>query len=103
MSSEKMNNKLRFPSIRNCLLEIKRLYQIIFEERPIDTIRNDFYEHKWISKSELSIIVESLEFEKLQLLNIVNKSQQEYKDLLGSFNLNAMEHYLFLQRQQGKY
>lgn len=82
------------------LAECVRIYHIIFETRDIEIIRKDFYAHKWISKSELLILKE---YEIREFIKEYEQLRNQYKDLLGGFNLNALSNYSLLERrEQGK-
>lgn len=89
------------------LAEAKRIYNIIFETRPIEIIQKDFYEHKWISKLELQAL---FEWEKIQLLELCQKKdkeiqnkEEEYNLLLGNYNTTALHSYALMERKfQGK-
>lgn len=86
--------------LKTYLDNIKRIYNIIFEDREIHLIQDDYYEHRWISKSELEKL---FEYEKVQLLNAYREKEQEYHDLLEGFNLHTLSSYEALERKyQGK-
>ncbi len=82
------------------LAKFKRTYSSIFEERNIDIIRQDYYNNLWISKAELSKL---FKYETAELANTAINAQNEYKDLLSGFNLNAMQNYEILEKKfQGR-
>lgn len=68
--------------------ELKRIYNIIFENRPVDDIRKDYYNNKWISKSELEKL---LTYETTELTKMVLVEREMYNSLLEGFNLSAMK------------
>jgi len=82
--------------LKNYLVNIKRIYNIIFENRDLTDIQNDYYLNKWISKSELEKL---FEFEKIQLLEAYKEKEQESIDLLKSFNMNSLSNYEALERK----
>lgn len=80
--------------------ETKRRYNIIFEERDIQNIRNDYLDYKWISKEELHRLKE---WETSQFIMMYNELKGQYQDLLSNFNMNALSNYELLERKkQGK-
>jgi hypothetical protein len=72
------------------LNEMKRIYNIIFENRPIDDIRNDFYSNKWISKHEKIILLED---EKEFLMQQALRYKNDYDLLMNNFNLMTQRDY----------
>ena len=82
--------------LKTCLDNIKRLYNIIFENRELTTIQDDYHLNKWISKSELEKL---FEFEKMQLLQAYKEKEQEFQDLMRSFNMNSLSNYEALERK----
>lgn len=75
---------------KTCLLEIKRRYKSIFEHRDIISIGTDFYNNKWISKSELKQL---FVYEKQQLMIAVNTANDNYKLLMENFNIGVIKNY----------
>jgi len=71
---------------KNCLIELKRIYNILFEIRDIQTVRSDFFDKKWISKSELERL---FLYETEELAKMVIREQENYNFLLEGFNLSA--------------
>jgi hypothetical protein len=60
----------------------------------------DYYENKWISKSELQKL---FEHEKKELIAVATEYRDQYNDLVSGFNINAMQNYELLERKfQGK-
>jgi hypothetical protein len=85
---------------KNYSVETKRIYNIIFEERDIENVRKDYFDNKWISKSELLRLIEH---EEKSFIKEYDRLKQEYNDLLNSFNMNALANYSLLERKmQGK-
>jgi hypothetical protein len=78
------------------LVKIKRLYNIIFNRRNIEEIRNDYFNNRWISKEELIIL---LEYEEKQFIENYTRLQNQYNDLLSSFNMNSLSNYELLERK----
>lgn len=78
------------------LVEAKRRYDIIFNTREIETVREDYFSGKWISKEELERL---LEYEETQFIERYSYLQQEYTDLLQYFNMNALSNYSLLERK----
>lgn len=72
------------------LLEIKRRYQIIFKFRDINSISTDYYNNKWISKSELKTL---FLYEKQQLMIAVNLANDNYNRLFEGFNIGVIKNY----------
>lgn len=86
--------------LKKFLDSIKRYYNIFFEDRSPEIIQEDYHANKWISKAELQIL---LEYEKYQLLKVIHDKENEYSDLLSSFNLNSYSSYKALEKKyQGK-
>lgn len=81
---------------KTCLAETKRIFKIIFDTRDLETIRSDFFSHKWISKEELSRLII---YEEEQFIVEYTRLRQDYQDLLSSFNLNALSNYELLERK----
>lgn len=77
-------------------VKIKRLYDIIFNTRNIEDVRTDFFSHKWISKEELVRLIEHEEAEFVKSYTALNDN---YIDLLKSFNMNALSNYTLLERK----
>lgn len=82
------------------MVEIKRKWNSLFEPREISKIRDDFYNKKWISKEEMLLLLEKTEFEKIELIRIIEQTRSDYDRLLSSFNLNALASYELLERQK---
>lgn len=70
---------------------------IIFETREISLIREDYFNHKWISKEELIRLLESEETEFIKTYNALYK---DYHDLLSYFNMNSLANYQLLERKE---
>lgn len=85
---------------KKSLANIKRYYNIFFEDRNPEIIQEDYHADKWISKAELQIL---LEYEKFQLLKVIADKDKELNDLMASFNLNSYSSYVALEKKyQGK-
>jgi hypothetical protein len=82
--------------LKNFLANLKRLYFVFFENRKPEDIQNDYHSGKWISKSELKIL---LEFEKSQMLAIIQTKENHVQDLMKSFNLNSFASYSALEKK----
>ena len=80
------------------LAELKRIYNIVFEYRPVTDIRNDYYSHRWISKRELEILFETEKQELTafakRMMDASAKAQEDYNHLMGGFNLATHRNYL---------
>lgn len=82
------------------LVELRRRYNIIFEDRDIMIIREDYLNNKWISKQELIILKN---WETQEFIREYDALRSQYKDLLSGFNMNALSNYQLLERKmQGK-
>jgi len=75
---------------------MRRIYRIIFENRDLSEIQEDYHNNKWISKSELYHL---FEYEKQQLLVMYKQKEDDYTQLLESFNLNSFASYSALERK----
>jgi len=82
--------------LKTFLTRIKRIYDIIFNDRPPNIIQDDYHSNKWISKRELYIL---LEYEKSQLLMAYKEKEKDMNDLLEGYNLNAFSNYEALERK----
>jgi hypothetical protein len=81
-------------------VEFKRRWNIIFEERSIEDIRNDYLRGLWISKEELMRLKE---WETQEFIKEYQLLRGQYLDLLSGFNMNALSNYHLLERKnQGK-
>lgn len=86
--------------LKNILTKCSRIYNIIFNDRDIENIRKDYFDNKWISKSEL---IRLLEYEESQFIKTYSDLQQQYNDVLKYFNMNSLSNYVLLERkEQGK-
>lgn len=74
----------------------KRFYNIIFNERDIEQIREDYFNNLWISKEELSRL---LEYEEKQFIENYTNLQKDYNDMLSYFNMNSLANYSLLERK----
>ena len=74
----------------------KRFYNIIFNERDIEQIREDYFNNLWISKEELSRL---LEYEEKQFIENYSNLQKDYNDMLSYFNMNSLSNYALLERK----
>lgn len=74
----------------------KRFYNIIFNERDIEQIREDYFNGLWISKEELSRL---LEYEEKQFIENYSNLQKDYNDMLSYFNMNSLSNYALLERK----
>ena len=74
----------------------KRFYNIIFNERDIEQIREDYFNNLWISKEELSRL---LEYEEKQFVENYSNLQKDYNDMLSYFNMNSLANYSLLERK----
>lgn len=74
----------------------KRFYNIIFNERDIEQIREDYFNNLWISKEELSRL---LEYEEKQFIENYTNLQKDYNDMLSYFNMNSLSNYALLERK----
>lgn len=82
------------------LHESRRRYQVIFETRDIERVREDYFSDRWISKEELDRL---LRYEESQFVKAYGELQANYQDVLKYFNMNALSNYALLERQhQGK-
>lgn len=82
------------------LAELKRKFNVIFEHRSIEDIRNDYLLRLWISKSELTRLKE---WETHEFIREYKQLSDQYNDLLSGFNMNALSNYALLERKnQGK-
>ena len=85
---------------KNFLVNVIRVYNIIFETRKLEDIQNDYYANKWISKEEMQ---KMFEFEKVELVKLLTEKEVEHNLLLSNFNMNSLASYELLERrQQGK-
>ena len=90
---------MNFP-LKNFLVKLKRIYDILFNTRDVEEIRQDYFNNKWISKEEL---VRLLEYEETQFIKTYSELQNQYNDLLKYFNMNSLSNYSLLERkEQGK-
>ena len=93
--TQKYNMRQRLTTF---LAELKRIYNIFFEYRPVAEIRSDYYAHRWISKRELEILFEEEKQELTliakQLMDVTAKAQQDYNYLVSGFNLATHRNYL---------
>lgn len=78
------------------LVNMKRIYASIFEQRDIGDIIADYYNGRWISKSELTRL---FEHEKQELIKITLDAKAQYNDLVAGFSLNCMQNYELLERK----
>lgn len=86
--------------LKTFLDKSKRVYDILFNIRDIETIRNDYFSKKWISKSEL---IRLIDYEEKQFVIAYSQLHKEHVDMLSSFNINSMSNYELLERKyQGK-
>ena len=84
----------------NFSVEFRRRWNIVFEERPIDVIRQDYLTGAWISKEEL---IRLKEWETQEFIKEYELLRSQYIDLLSGFNMNALSNYHLLERKnQGK-
>lgn len=74
----------------------KRFYNIIFNERDIEQIREDYFNNLWISKEEL---IRLLEYEEKQFIENYTNLQKDYNDMLSYFNMNSLANYSLLERK----
>lgn len=79
------------------LVNLKRIYNIIFNDRDIEQIRKDYFDNLWISKSELYRL---LEYEENQFINNYSQLQNQYNDMLKYFNMNSLSNYRLLERKE---
>lgn len=79
------------------LVNLKRIYNIIFNDRDIEQIRKDYFDNLWISKSELCRL---LEYEENQFINNYSQLQNQYNDMLKYFNMNSLSNYRLLERKE---
>lgn len=94
-----LKNNMNFP-LKNFLVKLKRIYDILFNTRDVEEIRQDYFNNKWISKEEL---VRLLEYEETQFIKTYSELQNQYNDLLKYFNMNSLSNYSLLERkEQGK-
>lgn len=77
-------------------VESKRRWEIIFETRSIENIREDYLNYKWISKEEL---IRLKEWETEQFILEYTTLKNQYVDVLNYFNLNTLSHYQLLERK----
>lgn len=90
---------MNFP-LKNFLVKLKRIYDILFNTRDVEEIRQDYFSNKWISKEEL---IRLLEYEETQFIKTYSELQNQYNDLLKYFNMNSLSNYYLLERkEQGK-
>lgn len=89
----KNNMKSRWKTF---LDKTKRFYHIVFDERDIEEIRKDYFDGLWISKEELTRL---LEYEEKQFVEAYHSLQKEYTDMLSYFNMNALSNYTLLERK----
>lgn len=90
---------MNFP-LKNFLIKSKRIYDILFNTRDIEKIRQDYFNNAWISKEELTRL---LEYEETQFIKSYSELQNQYNDLLKYFNMNSLSNYSLLERkEQGK-
>lgn len=90
---------MNFP-LKNFLVKLKRIYDILFNTRDVEEIRQDYFNNKWISKEEL---IRLLEYEETQFIKTYSELQNQYNDLLKYFNMNSLSNYSLLERkEQGK-
>ena len=82
------------------LPEFRRRYQVIFETRDIERVRDDYFSDRWISKEELDRL---LRYEEAQFVQAYGELQANYRDVLSYFNMNSLSNYALLERKnQGK-
>ena len=90
---------MNFP-LKTFLVKLKRIYDILFNTRDVEEIRQDYFNNKWISKEEL---IRLLEYEETQFIKTYSELQNQYNDLLKYFNMNSLSNYSLLERkEQGK-
>jgi hypothetical protein len=82
--------------LKNYLDNIKRIYRIICEHRSVEEIRTDYYQHKWITKTELILL---FEFEKLELIRLYKEKENEYNTLISGFSTHSFSNYAALERK----
>lgn len=75
---------------------IKRLYRIICETRSITEIQEDYYNHKWISKTELGLL---FEYEKIELIKLCKLKEEEFNGLINGFSVHSFSNYASLERK----
>lgn len=78
------------------MAEIKRLYNIFFEDRDIRIIYDDFHAKRWISKKELLSLYEN---DKLEMLAIIKSKQEDYELLLSNFSLGSFNTYQVIEEK----
>jgi hypothetical protein len=81
---------------KNFSVKIKRLYNIFFNTRDIEIIRQDYFSGKWISKEEVLRLLES---EERQFIKSYNEVKSQYDDVLRYFNMNALSNYSHLEHK----
>jgi hypothetical protein len=82
------------------LVEVRRRWNVVFEERSMEDIRNDYLKGLWISKEEL---IRLKEWETQEFIKEYELLRSQYVDLLSGFNMNALSNYHLLERKnQGK-
>jgi len=69
------------------LVKIKRYYDIIFNIRDIEVVREDYFSKKWISKEEMHRLIEH---EEKSFIQVYSELQTQYQDLLQFFNTYSL-------------
>lgn len=76
--------------MKKILENLKRLYEIYFENRHIEIIREDFYSGKFVSKEEMRILfVAELKY----LTDLVLFERDNYDKLFENFRIGTMGAY----------
>lgn len=70
--------------------KLKRIYEIYFENRDIEIIREDFYSGKFVSKEEMRILFAS---ELKYLTDLVLFERDNYNKLFENFRIGTMGAY----------
>lgn len=78
------------------LVNSKRIYDILFNVRDIETVRKDYFSKKWISKNELMRLID---YEEKQFVIAYTELHKQHVDMLGAFNMNALSNYSLLERK----
>lgn len=74
----------------------KRFYNIVFNKRDIENIREDYFNGLWISKEEL---IRLLDYEEKQFIENYSNLKKDYNDMLSYFNMNSLASYSLLERK----